>query len=92
MYNQPFAFDLMFYSSTLLDIREKKTSYISSYSHITTKIPCFAVNLQEGFEIELHGRGGEVEAELLQDLGVEDTERSNDLGLSLLAEVNICAS
>lgn len=52
----------------------------------------FSVNLQEGLEVKLHGRGGEVEAELLQNLGVKDTERSNDLGLSLLAEVNICAS
>lgn len=66
--------------------------YILLFVIALQRYPVFAVNLQEGLEIELHGRGGEVEAELLQNLGVEDTERSNDLGLSLLAKVNICAS
>ena len=67
--------------------------FVLGYTAVLRTIPpakkCY---LQEGLEIELHGRGGEVEAELLQNLGVEDTERSNDLGLSLLAEVDVCAS
>lgn len=56
------------------------------------KIPTSIFFLQERLQIELQGRGGEVQSELLQNLGVKNTERSNDLGLALLTEVDVCAS
>jgi len=71
---------------------DKLASYYYYHHCIATATIYFGLFLQEGLEIKLHGGGREVEAKLLQNFGVEDSEGSNDLGLSLLAEVNICAS